>query len=79
MASTISRSDSYGLFFGRGVGYLKDKVYNTKPQALDDLQNRIKIEIAEILDETLGNSGNSFHHRLACCQEVGGYQFEHLL
>lgn len=60
-------------------GYLKDRVYKTKPQNLDDLRHRIITEVALIRFETLGNVCSSFYHRLAHCQTVQGQQFEHLL
>lgn len=60
-------------------GYLKDRVYKTKPQNLDELRQRIIDECTSIPAEHFGNSINSFYHRLGYCQETEGHQFEHLL
>ena len=59
-------------------GYLKDRVYKTKPQNLDELRQRIIDESALIPPEMIQNAINAFYHRLAYCQEVNGKQFEHL-
>ncbi|EFN77197.1 hypothetical protein EAI_02730, partial [Harpegnathos saltator] len=50
--------------------YLKDRVYKTKLQNLDD-------SVALITSETLENVSRSFHDRLLHCQ-IEGQQFEHL-
>ena len=60
-------------------GYLKDRVYKTKPQNLDELRQRIIDECTLIPAEHCRNSINSFYHRLGYCQETEGHQFEHLL
>jgi len=59
-------------------GYLKDRVYKTKPQNLAELQQRIIDECALIPAENIHNSIIGFYHRLAHCREVAGHQFEHL-
>lgn len=57
-------------------GYLKDRVYKTKPQNLADLQQRIIDEIVLIPRLMIENAINAFYHRLAYCQELNGQQFE---
>lgn len=59
-------------------GYLKDRVFRTKPQNLDELRQRIIDESALIPTEMIQNAINAFYHRLAYCQEVNGEQFEQL-
>ncbi|XP_014487594.1 PREDICTED: uncharacterized protein LOC106751251, partial [Dinoponera quadriceps] len=59
-------------------GYLKDRVYKTKPQNLDKLQQRIVNESALIPTEIIKKAVGAFYHRLGYCQEVNGEQFEHL-
>lgn len=60
-------------------GYLKSKVYVNRPQNLAELQNRIRDEMRRISPEMIENVQEEFLHRLAYCQEVGGWQFEHLI
>lgn len=60
-------------------GYLKSKVYTTKPQNLDDLSHRILEEAASIPNDYIRSAVSSFYDRLAYCQEVNGGQFEQLL
>lgn len=60
-------------------GYLKARVYKTKPQNLDELRTRITNEAALIPREMIRNAVQSFYNRIGYCQEVDGMQFEHLL
>ena len=60
-------------------GYLKDRVYKTKPRNLDDLRHRITTEVALITIDMLENVNSNFYQRLAHCQTVQGQPFEHLL
>lgn len=60
-------------------GYLKSKVYATKPLNLDDLRQRIVNACAEITPEMIRNSIENFYIRLGLCQEVMGEHFEHKL
>lgn len=59
-------------------GYLKSKVYATKPQNLDELRNRILQEAALIDRDMIRSAVTHFYNRIAFCQEVEGLQFEHL-
>lgn len=59
-------------------GYLKSKVYATRPQNLEELRNRILQEAALIDRQMIRKSVEHFYTRLAFCQEAGGFQFEHL-
>ena len=59
-------------------GYLKTRVYTTKPNNVDDLKARIRNEVRRITPQMIRNVRNEFETRLALCQEVGGAQFEHL-
>lgn len=60
-------------------GYLKGKIYQTKPDDLADLRNRIVAETAAISPEMIRRATSCFYDRLALCQEVNGLHFEHLL
>lgn len=60
-------------------GYLKSKVYQTKPNNLDELRNRILQEAALVDRNMIRMAISHFYERIAHCQAVGGSQFEHLL
>lgn len=60
-------------------GYLKNKVYETKPNDINDLTQRILHEAAEVPPEILRNFMDGYFNRLAHCQTAMGEQFEHLL
>lgn len=60
-------------------GYLKGRVYKTRPRNLQELQQRIQDECDVIPAEYFRNAIDSFYNRLAYCQEVNGALFEHLL
>jgi len=60
-------------------GYIKNKVYFTKPRNLDELQQRIIDECAAIPPEMIRSAIDNFYVRLAHCQTVNGEHFEHLL
>ncbi len=60
-------------------GYLKDRVFRTKPANLQEMQNRI-IEYCQIPDDNMFDRVmESFKTRLFVCMEQEGKQFEHLL
>ena len=59
-------------------GYLKNKVYSTQPQSLDELQNRILQEATLIDREMIRNAVTHSYNRIAFCQDAQGFQFEHL-
>jgi len=59
-------------------GYLKGKIYATKPRNLKELCQRI-IEEAALIDlEFIRNAVSNFYDRIAHCQTVNA-QFEHLI
>lgn len=60
-------------------GYLKNRVYQNKPQTLEELRRNIIDEIHAIPREVIQRSTQSFYNRIAYCQEVNGGHFEHLL
>lgn len=61
-------------------GHLKNVVYKTKPNDLDDLKERIAIECRRIEESgILTNVLNVFEQYLAYCQEVNGQHFKHLI
>lgn len=62
-------------------GCLKDRVYKTNPQNLEELRNRILEESRWIENNGTGlqNAIDAFYHRLAHCQTTEGGHFEHLL
>jgi len=57
-------------------GYLKSKVYETKPNDLEELKERIRNVSNELTPEVLKNVTDEVYFRLGLCQEKGGYQFE---
>jgi hypothetical protein len=60
-------------------GYLKSKVYETKPATINELRARILDVSNSIGQEMLENVLQSIYIRLAYCQAVNGQQFEHLI
>lgn len=60
-------------------GHLKSVAYKTKPQSLEELENRIRIAVQEISQHAIQNSLRAFVDRLGYCQAAEGLQFEHLL
>lgn len=60
-------------------GYLKSKVYVEKLLNLEDLKNRIRLEMRRISPEVIHRVQEEFVSRLAYCQETNGWQFEHLI
>lgn len=63
-------------------GYLKAKVFKSKPNDLEDLKNRISEEIQDInanKQHFLINSLRSFVDRLGHCVAAGGQHFEPLI
>lgn len=60
-------------------GHLKSVVYKTPVGSLEELEHRITDVCRQITPEQLQNVRQSFVSRLYHCQEVGGYQFEHLI
>lgn len=60
-------------------GYLKSKVYQSRPNNLEELKERIRTEIAQITPEVLENVREEFTARLSNCIIAEGHQFEHFL
>lgn len=60
-------------------GYLKSKVYQTEPESLIDLRQRIVEECRRIREDTFINVRGAIGNRLFVCQEVGGAHFEHVI
>lgn len=60
-------------------GYLKSKVYQNKPQNINELKERIRIQVAQITPEVLENVREEFAARLSHCILAEGRQFEHLI
>lgn len=60
-------------------GHLKTTIYKERVQNLEDLEARIRHEIAEIPPNWLQNSLHNFYDRLGYCQAALGIQFEHLI
>lgn len=60
-------------------GYLKSKVYLNRPQNINELKERIRIEVAQITPEVIENVREEFAARLSHCILAEGKQFEHLL
>lgn len=60
-------------------GYVKERVFTTQPETLQELRQRITDVCATITPEILTNVRAEFQNRLYYCQEVGGSHFEHLI
>jgi len=60
-------------------GHLKSKVFSTKPNSIQDLQERITTECRKITADILENVRNRFEQNLYYCMEVNGHHFQHLL
>lgn len=60
-------------------GYLKSRVYYSKPRDLEELRERIRFECRHIDQGMRENVLEEFQLRLYHCQETNGWQFEHLL
>lgn len=46
-----------------------------RPQNLQNLKNRIRLEICNITPETIDNFHEEYRRRFNYCQEAGGWQF----
>lgn len=60
-------------------GYLKCKVFATKPSDINELKRRIRTECREIPAGVTENVKQEFVLRLSHCQIVNGEHFEHLI
>jgi hypothetical protein len=60
-------------------GHLKNRVYATGPQTLDELKVKIENEIKSISSETLIKVSDNMTRRVGLCLENGGRHFQHLL
>lgn len=60
-------------------GYVKSRVYITKPGNLVELVQRISQEMTAIPGDFIAHAVRGFVNRIHHCQEVNGEQFEHLL
>lgn len=60
-------------------GHIKEKVYRTKPQNLDDLSDRITQAVNNITPLKMNNVLREFQERIHLCQEANGNHFENLI
>ncbi|KAJ4437880.1 hypothetical protein ANN_13819 [Periplaneta americana] len=60
-------------------GYLKDRVYATRPQTLDDLKHNITQEIQAIDNRVLQRVASNIERRVELCLMEDGGHFQHLL
>lgn len=60
-------------------GYLKQRVFLTKPANTEELIHRITEETRQIPPEMIQKVIEGFYHRLGYCQEKLGQHFEHFL
>ncbi|KAJ4431571.1 hypothetical protein ANN_20170 [Periplaneta americana] len=60
-------------------GYLKDRVYATRPQTLDDLKHNITQEIQAIDNRVLQRVASNMERRVELCLMQDGGHFQHLL
>lgn len=61
------------------LGYLRNKVYQTKPVNIQNLKNRITAEKWAITLQMFENIKKEFYKRMGCCQEIEVAHFEHLI
>ncbi|KAJ4447919.1 hypothetical protein ANN_09928 [Periplaneta americana] len=59
--------------------YLKDRVYATRPQTLDDLKHNITQEIQAIDNRVLQRVASNMERRVELCLMQDGGHFQHLL
>lgn len=64
-------------FFLRG--YVRDQVYQTLPDNVEDLKNRIRVAMGNVSPQMLARVRENFVKRVALCAEQDGGLFEHLL
>ncbi|KAJ4450907.1 hypothetical protein ANN_02341 [Periplaneta americana] len=60
-------------------GYLKDRVYATRPQTVDDLKHNITQEIQAIDNRVLQRVASNMERRVELCLMQDGGHFQHLL
>lgn len=60
-------------------GYLKDRVYQNRPETLDDLKTNIEYQISEITVRMLKNVMKSFYKRLLKCREREGRYLDNII
>ncbi|CAL1688642.1 unnamed protein product [Lasius platythorax] len=60
-------------------GFIKQKVFSTKPTTPDDMKERIRQACADVTPQMLAEVRRSLHNRINKCLEVNGNNFEHLL
>ncbi|KAJ4443577.1 hypothetical protein ANN_05251 [Periplaneta americana] len=60
-------------------GYLKDRVYATRPQTLDDLKHNITQEIQAIDNRVLQRVASNMERRVELCLMQDGGHIQHLL
>ena len=61
------------------MGHLKDKVYATNPQTLEELKTSIRREIDSISEDDLMHVNAHFLKRGQKCVNGGGQPFQHLM
>uniref|UniRef100_V5I868 Transposable element Tc1 transposase n=1 Tax=Anoplophora glabripennis TaxID=217634 RepID=V5I868_ANOGL len=59
-------------------GYLKERVYQDRPDNIENLKNKIRAEMHNLPAEVIQNAVDSFYYRLGECQIVNGGHFQHL-
>ena len=59
-------------------GYLKDKVYRTKPRTIESLKMEIERQCRDIPNDLFRDVCESFGVRYQCCLDNDCHQFEHL-
>ena len=57
-------------------GYVKEEVYKSNPQTLDQLENSIRVVISDIPRELLLKTCESLRERLVKLRRNGGAHFE---
>lgn len=60
-------------------GYLKSKVYIDRPQNLQELKKRFRLEIRNITPEMIHNVQEECCFQFNYCQEVCGWQSKHII
>ena len=60
-------------------GALKGKAYAYKPRTIQELENKIRREIAAIIQDVLQATFANMKRRVQLCLDSGGEHFQHLL
>lgn len=60
-------------------GFIKDKVYDTRPQDMEDLRRKIREAFEMVTPDMLIRGHENTMFRLHYCRNAEGFHFEHLM